>query len=100
VSDPFRELVFARFKAIDRETRLREKAIEVARAEMNRRLDQMNEFREQLKDQERTYVTKVEFSPSYQQVEKRIASLERLVYIGFGAALIVNALLVYFMTKH
>jgi len=92
-----RELIVQRFDSMDRETQLRAEALDVARRDMNRRLDQMNEFREQLARQEMTYLRKDEYDSAHSSMEKRISSLERLVYVGVGAALIINALLVYFL---
>jgi hypothetical protein len=94
-----RELIEQRFDSLDRESVLRQEALTMATTTLNQRLDGMNEFREQLRQQEITYLRKAEFQPAHDGLSDRISSLERLMYIGAGAAMIVNAVFLYFM-KH
>jgi hypothetical protein len=53
-----------------------EKATTVAAAEMNRRLEGMNKFREELDQQTRTFVDKNDFEHRYEVLCGRIVSLE------------------------
>src|SRR5579863_4897211 len=94
-----RALIFQRFKGMDRETRLRDKALQVAHMDMDRRLEGMNQFREELTRNTLQYINKDEYSANHQALElrieqintsneQRLRALERLVYIGVGAAII------------
>lgn len=53
-----------------------EKATEVAAREMNRRLEGMNEFREQPDKQTRTFIDKDLFENRYESLCNRLVSLE------------------------
>lgn len=59
------------------EVRIRalEKATEIAASQMEKRLDGMNEFRQQLKDQEATYLTRTEYQTARGAVERDIRML-------------------------
>lgn len=67
-----------------------EKAINVANISMTARLEGMNEFREQLKDQASKFVTREEVDKSIQGLGKDIKALEKIVYIGVGASLAIQ----------
>jgi hypothetical protein len=101
-----RQLTFQRFKGIDREATLRDKALTVAHADMNRRLEGMNQFREELTRNTSLYITKEEYSTNHAAlearldqvnlvIEQRLRALERLVYIGIGMAIIINGLAMF-----
>jgi hypothetical protein len=105
-----RALIFQRFKGMDRETRLRDKALQVAHMDMDRRLEGMNQFREELTRNTLQYINKDEYSANHQALElrieqintsneQRLRALERLVYIGVGAAIIINGVAMYFLRK-
>lgn len=105
-----RELILTRFDSLDRETHLRATTVEQARIDMNRRLDGMNEFRQQLAATESTYLKRSEWDVSHTALEERLQqsgaatemrlrSIERLVYIGVGAVLVINIAASYFL-KH
>jgi hypothetical protein len=53
-----------------------EKATEVAKKEMDRRLDSMNEFREQLRKQEGTFLTKENYEPRHEALAQQIKELQ------------------------
>jgi len=86
-----------------------EKRSEAARREMERRLETMNEFREQLNKQAATFITRDIYESRHQTLCDHIHNLERLqaaaeargkVYSVVVAALtsILVALIVYFIT--
>lgn len=61
-------------RAIERyNTQLRE--IVTAQAAMDKRLDSINEFREQLRDQEMTYLTKAEYQSAHKYLMERVETL-------------------------
>jgi hypothetical protein len=60
-----------------------ERATNIAKAEVDRRLEGMNEFREQLKEQTGTFITKEEHG----EITKQNASMKS-VYIGYIVSLI------------
>jgi len=66
----------------------------IARKEMDRRLNGMNEIRKQLVDQAETFVTKSELK----LLDHEIKSLSRLVYIGFGVWIILQVLISFILS--
>jgi len=76
-----------RFDAMDHARKL-------ARKLMNKRLDGINEIREQLDRQVITFVSKEELK----LVERDIKSLSRLVYIGLGVWLLLQPIIMFVMT--
>jgi hypothetical protein len=106
-----REVLTVRFNALDRENILRSEAVKTAYLEMNRRLEGMNEFRAELQRNSMTYLNRAEFSVQHTELEKRLEmfaetsdkrfrSIERLVYVGVGAAFIINTAIIYFLRLH
>lgn len=67
--DDLKELVTTRFDAIAL-------ANQVALTEINRRLEGMNEFRDQLKEERSDYVTREFFDQRLIAIERRIAQFE------------------------
>ena len=77
-----------------------EKATEVAKREMDRRLDGMNEFREQLRKQEGTFITKEFFDSKHDSIQIQVDELrlaraavdakasQTSVYIAYALAVI------------
>ena len=71
-----------------------DKARRLARKLMNKRLDGMNEVREQLNRQIDTFITKDELKLTQQEIR----SLSRLVYIGLGVWLLLQPIIMFIMT--
>ncbi len=69
------------------------KALKLARKNVNVRLKGMNEVRAQLDRQVRTFVTKDEFSGEIKLVNTKIDSISKLVYVGFGVWIVLQAIL-------
>ncbi len=77
-----RDLMEARVSAIEKELRL-------SRESLDKRLESMNEFREQMSDQQKSYLPRAEYYARHETLEKRIAGLEKIVWgMGGGIALI------------
>jgi glucose-6-phosphate isomerase len=106
-----REVLTVRFNALDRENLLRAEAVKTANTEMNRRLEGMNEFRSELQRNALTYLTRSEYNFHHADLEKRLEdfadtsdkrfrSIERLVYVGMGAAFVINTAIIYFLRLH
>lgn len=74
-----------------------EKATTLASNAMDKRLEGMNEFRNQLKDQAALFLTRVEYEAKYQQLYEKIESLQRIVYMGVGLALGIEFILKFFV---
>ena len=81
-----KEFINAKFEAL-------EKSTELSRIGMEKRLDSMNEFRQQLKDQNSTFITKAE----HQIVITKIEYLEKIVYMGLGGLLVLEVFLKLFI---
>ena len=64
-----------------------EKNTDTARQSMEKRLEGMNEFRQQLKDQNATFITKEDYDSKQQILNTKIEALEKIVYIGLGLCL-------------
>jgi hypothetical protein len=67
------------------------RALEEAKMLMDRRLNKMNNIREQLTEQAATFVTEDE----KKLLEQKIDSLSKLVYIGFGVFLMLEIILIF-----
>lgn len=61
-----------------------EKGIDKQQEALNARLETMNEFREQLKDQNQTFLTRMEYDAKHELLQNKISLMEKLVYIGLG----------------
>lgn len=61
-----------------------QKALEKAESSISRRLDGMNEFRDQLKDQTKTFLTWDAYEAKHGALETKIESIQKIVYIGVG----------------
>jgi hypothetical protein len=75
-----REFLIAQIHSLDVRVQLRadlaEKALNAAAQSMERRLDSMNEFRDQLKDQGNTFSTRMELEKLEGTSDTRLKSLE------------------------
>ena len=76
---PFRREFEAKFDAINRlidiRTDYNEQALKVARCELERRLEGMNEFRQQLEKQAATFASKSELKVEVEKLELKIVPL-------------------------
>jgi hypothetical protein len=99
-----KELLLAQFAAHDREHDLLEKANVIAREEMNRRLDEMNNLRRQIEHVESKFITRDEWSKAHQflidqhdiyakNVDARFRTSERLIWMASGAVALVAFLM-------
>ena len=70
-----------------------EKSIAKEECILEKRLEAMNEFRQALKDQNGTFITRTEFNAKHLLLEEKIAALEKRVYIGIGIAVVFEVAL-------
>ena len=109
--ESLKELLQAHFKAHEREHELLDKANIVAREEMNRRLDEMNNLRHQIETAESTFVKRDEHdslvaaldskygtvmalvASKDESYNERFRSIEHYVWMGVGAAALIGGLL-------
>jgi hypothetical protein len=68
-------------------------ALEKAEKEMNRRLEGMNEFREQLDRQTREFIKRDEYMLSEKLINQKIDTLSKIVYIGVGVIIVLEIVL-------
>ena len=68
-----------------------EEALRVARIELERRLESMNEFREQLRTQASTFIARTEFDLRIQRLEEMLKDA-RKGKVGWGTALAITVL--------
>ena len=66
-------------------------SIKLAREDMARRLDAMNEFRRQITEAEAKYVTRIEM----EALEKQVRQLERLIWMATGGLTVIMFLINY-----
>lgn len=55
-----------------------------------KRLDAMNQFREQLKDQSTTFLTKEVYNVEHRNLLSKVESVTKIVYIGIGLISIIE----------
>jgi hypothetical protein len=89
----------SKFSELEKRLNLRnelvDKALEKAEIAMGHRLDNMNQFREQLTKQAATFVEQKEFDYHTEAIAERISTLTKIVYIGMGVFLTIQILWQY-----
>lgn len=85
-----KEYINFRFKILEKET-------ENARSSMDKRLDGMNEFRDQLKDQAGRFITREEYEAKYEALVEKIDGIQKPIWIGIGVILTLEFLLKFFI---
>jgi hypothetical protein len=68
-------------------------ALDKAEQLMDARLEGMNEFRAQLKEQSGTFMTNMICSSKHDSVNAKIESLQKTTYIGIGMLLVVQIII-------
>jgi hypothetical protein len=85
-----------KFSALEQQLALRDKthnlAVTKAEAEMNRRLEGMNEFRSQLTRQAGTFVSKEVFDRDLAIITAKIEASNKILYIGLGIMVAIQVL--------
>jgi cysteine sulfinate desulfinase/cysteine desulfurase-like protein len=74
-----------------------EKATEEAKSSLEKRLEGMNEFRAQLKDQTSTFITRVEFDALKESFQKQIIFI---IISGIGFVITVVGIILGLMNKY
>lgn len=72
-------------------------SVKTAYAAMEKRLEGMNEFRSQLKDQAGRFVTREEMDQRFTSTNARIEALQRIVWIGIGISLALQFVFQFFV---
>jgi len=67
-----------------------EKAIDKQEVSLEKRLESMNEFRQALKDQNQSFITRAEYDAKHIMLEDRAAAIEKIMYVGIGAAVVLE----------
>jgi len=65
-------------------------AVDKAEQANDRRLENMNEFREQLKKQTETFITRDMYFSEHKFLSSKVDSVTKLVYIGIGLISIIQ----------
>lgn len=97
-----KDYVDMQVKTIETQNQLKyqslDKALEIALASLNKRLEGMNEFRNTLKDQTNTFVTKTEYEASHQRVLDDVKILREAKATSEGKASQTSVLVAYILT--
>jgi Mg2+ and Co2+ transporter CorA len=64
-----------------------------ARESMEKRLESINEFRGQLRDQAAGFVTREEHSAKHSEIEARLRGVEKLIWMGAGGVAVMQVIL-------
>lgn len=88
--DTIKEHFELKFKAMD-------KALKLARKLMDSRLEGMNEFRAQLNEQVKTFVSVEKYEGAQKNLNQKIDSLSKLVYIGLGVWIVLQVVLSFIL---
>ena len=67
--------------------------IDKTEVSLKERLHAMNDVREQLREQAATAITRAEYDVKVAGLERQIATLERLIFIGVGLAIALQLFL-------
>jgi hypothetical protein len=69
-----------------------EKSRDIALTALDKRLDNMNEIKGAMKDQQATFITRTEFQAKIDLLNSKLEGIQKLVYIGMGAVLVLQVL--------
>jgi hypothetical protein len=69
-----------------------------AKKEMERRLEGMNEFREQLEKQTSSFISRDEFTITERLLLQKIESLQRMVNVGLGVCMVLQVVIGFVLT--
>jgi len=61
-----------------------DKSIEKAESSVNKRLESMNEFREQLREQSKTFLTMDVYNANHKLLEAKIEAIQKIVWGGLA----------------
>lgn len=81
--DDVEEKIELRFDSVD-------KALVLATDQMDKRLEGMNEFRAQLKDQSYNFLTKDAYEVRHQLIENKIETLQKFMWITMGIVMAIE----------
>lgn len=75
--------------------KLNQTALDKSETSTNLRLENMNEFRESLNDQTKTYLTRNEYELKHENLEQKLSAIQKIVWMGLGALAVLELLLEY-----
>ena len=78
---------------MDTELRALEKATTLAAENLKVRLDGLNEWRAQNRDERAMYLTRIEYDAKHLLLEQKIETLQKFAWIGLGAVLLAEIIL-------
>lgn len=67
-----------------------ERAVDKAEEAMCKRLEGMNEFRSQLSDQSKTFLTVTVYDANHKLLETKIEALQKIAYTGLGIVALLS----------
>jgi len=70
-----------------------EKEVRLAADALNIRLEHLNEFRAQLRDQNDTFMTRAEYEGKHEALAVKIDGISKLVYMAVGACALVEIII-------
>jgi hypothetical protein len=73
-----------------------EKSKNIALFAMDKRLDSMNEIKGAMKDQQAYFITRTEFEAKIDTLGNKIEIIQKLLYIGVGAVLVLQIIFRFF----
>lgn len=89
-----------KFKDLDRRTKIqfnsRDKALKLHSDSLNIRLDGLNEWRQQNKEEREQYLSRFEYEAKHQLLENKIDALQKMMFIALGAILAVDYIIKFF----
>jgi hypothetical protein len=87
------EAVKVRLEAHNAEHRVEGRSIDIARDELTHWKQAHNDWQRQMSDSRNTFLTKDEFYRAHSEFGRKIASLEKWVYIGIGISVTIPILI-------
>lgn len=68
----------------------RDKALELQAGMMNTRLDALNEWRQQNRDERQTFLTKSEYDSKHQLLENKMEAMQKIIWLALGALIVID----------
>jgi len=95
-----KEMAQVKWDSHFREHSIEREAVQLAHADMDRRLNEMNRLKEQMAASDAKYIPRPEYDANHKTLEVRVDSLAKLVYIGLGGVMVISGFFSWFFSKH
>lgn len=83
-----------RIKDVEEEVNIkfdaRDKALELQSKVYNQRIDSLNEWRAQNKDERDSYLTRIEYEAKHQLLENKMESMQKIIWLALGALIVID----------